>query len=63
MVCKNNKKGDRHPIMNIYSFDFNIYRVEMYYSLTQIYFCMPELFQMNVSNQFLSTKSPFGFVF
>ena len=38
--------------------------IEIYYQVnTQIYFCIPEIFKMNVSNQFLSTKSPFEFLF
>ena len=33
------------------------------YIFPQIYFCLPEIFETNVSNRFLSTKSPLKFVF
>ena len=32
-------------------------------NLNQVYFSLPETFKTNVSNRFLSTKSPFEFVF
>ena len=31
--------------------------------LTQIYFCIPEIFKTNLKNRFLSTKLPIEFVF
>ena len=32
-------------------------------NMSQIYFCIPEIFRTNVLNRFLGTKSPFEFVF